>query len=349
MADAAGNPDAGMARGIALTEQPVGGGKARAVPLPALVKEQKVGPVAEADAKLAREEREEHWRLLYVAMTRAEEGLFVAGSLGPRDKGAPAPDSWYAQLAPLFEAEAVADPVWGVRREWGHLPPVTAATVAVPALMDRPAMPDWAVSPVGPEPRPPRPLAPSAAGEDDSADPPLPPGTRLDAARRGVLIHRLLERLPDLAPADRATAARQWPMRNGEEFDENEHDAMLASIEMVLAMPEWAAALTGEALAEVPIAATVGGQVIAGTIDRLLVTPEVLTIVDFKTTRRPPENAGKIPTGTLRQLAAYAAALEAIYPGRSVQAAVLYTHAPLLLPIGEDVLARHKPELQATQ
>jgi ATP-dependent helicase/nuclease subunit A len=48
-------------------------------------------------------------------------------------------------------------------------------------------------------------------------------------------------------------------------------------------------------------------------------------------------------------MAAYAAALEAIYPGRLVRAAVLYTHAPLLLPLDPDLLARHKPELQAAQ
>ena len=98
-----------------------------------------------------------------------------------------------------------------------------------------------------------------------------------------------------------------------------------------------------------PIAATVGGQVVAGTIDRLLVTPEAVTIVDFKTTRRPPQTADAIPVGTLRQMAAYAAALEAIYPGRLVRAAVLYTHAPLLLPLDPDTLARHKPELQTAQ
>ena len=92
-----------------------------------------------------------------------------------------------------------------------------------------------------------------------------------------------------------------------------------------------------------------GGQVIAGTIDRLLVTPDAVTIVDFKTTRRPPEREAEIPVGTLRQMAAYVAAVEVIYPGRSVRAAVLYTHAPRLIALTETVLAAHKPELQAAQ
>ncbi|AZI34855.1 double-strand break repair helicase AddA [Caenibius tardaugens NBRC 16725] len=354
LADAAGNPDTSLVRGVTLDDVPPGGGKVRAVPLPGLVKDQKVGPVAAAEARLLREEREEHWRLLYVAMTRAEEALFIAGSLGPRDRGAPAPDSWFAQLAPLFETEPVPDPVWGTRREWGVLPPPVphgAAGVGEgnPAMPARPALPDWAVQAVGPEPRPPRPLAPSAAGEDESADPPFPPGTRADAARRGVLVHRLLERLPELPEDARVAAGERWLATHAGDVDDAARRAMLDSALAVLAMPEWGRAMASDALAEVPIAATVGGQVIAGTIDRLLVTGDTVTFVDFKTTRRPPEDASTIPLGTLRQMAAYAAALEAIYPGRAVRAAVLYTHAPVLLPIAPEVLAAHKPELQPTQ
>lgn len=349
LADAAGNPDASPARGLSLQEEPIGGGGGgRAVPLPGLVKEQKVGPVAAAEARIAREEREEHWRLLYVAMTRAEEGLYIAGSLGPRDRGAAADDSWYAQLAPLFEAEPLPDPIWGLRRQWGQLAPPVAAAVA-PSRPERPALPVWAVQTIGPEPRPPRPLAPSAAGDDDSADPPFPPGTRADAARRGVLLHRLLERLPELPLTEREAAGQRWLARNAGDFATNEREAMLASVLAVLAMPEWGRVLGGDALAEVPIAATVGGQVIAGTIDRLLVTPEALTLIDFKTTRRPPEAVAGMPVGTIRQLAAYAAALEVIYPDRAVHAGVLYTHATQLMPIPADLLEAHKRELQGAQ
>ena len=88
---------------------------------------------------------------------------------------------------------------------------------------------------------------------------------------------------------------------------------------------------------------------IAGTIDRLLVTPEALTLIDFKTTRRPPETVAGMPVGTIRQLAAYAAALEVIYPDRAVHAGVLYTHAPQLMPIPADLLEAHKRELQGAQ
>ena len=97
--------------------------------------------------------------------------------------------------------------------------------------------------------------------------------------------------------------------------------------------------------AEVPLAAKIGGVVVAGTADRLLVTDEVVTVFDFKTTRRPPSNVEAIPTGTIRQMAAYVAALEAIYPGREVKAGVIYTQTPELFVIPAVTLAVHKDRL----
>jgi ATP-dependent helicase/nuclease subunit A len=99
----------------------------------------------------------------------------------------------------------------------------------------------------------------------------------------------------------------------------------------------------------VPLAATVDGVVVAGTADRLLIDDESVTVVDFKTTRRPPENIAAIPASTLRQMAAYVAALEVIYPGRSVRAGVLYTHAPVLFALPGAALDPHKSGLQAGQ
>src|SRR5690606_27904417 len=120
---------------------------------------------------------------------------------------------------------------------------------------------------------------------------------------------------------------------------EDARDEILARSLAVLAEPDWAALFGPGALAETPLAATVGEQVIAGTADRLLVTPERVLVADFKTARRPPASLAEVPPATLRQMAAYVAALEAIYPGRPVEAAVLYTQAPRLIALPRDVLA----------
>jgi ATP-dependent helicase/nuclease subunit A len=339
LADATGNPDSSPTRGLTLEELLPGGG-GRTLPLPDLRGEEKVGRIAEADERVRREEREEHWRLLYVAMTRAEEALFIGGALGKRETE-PAADSWYARLAPLMPGEPIADTIWGERCEWGErAPPVEGRHQA--ELPIPPVLPAWVTRPIGPEPRPPRPLAPSSAGEEQGADPPWPPGVAAEAAQRGVLIHRLLERLPDVAPVEREAKARAWLARHAA-LAEPEREDILARALAVIAHPHWAELFGPAALAEVPLAATVGGQVIAGTADRLLVEAGRVLVADFKTARRPPATLEEVPVATLRQMAVYAAALAAIYPGRAIEAAVLYTQTPRLIAIPAELLEAHKP------
>ena len=350
LADAADNPNpAGRRRTLSLPDPAVAAnGPERLIPLPPLATADRAGVIAAADAAAKKAEMEEHWRLLYVAMTRAEEALFIAGSLTARED-APAPDSWYARLYGLFEAdEPEPDFIWGKR--WVHgaapafsLPPPEQASGELELL------PPWLETPVAAEPRPPRPLAPSSLGQDTSGDAPFALGSDSAAARRGVLMHKLLERLPDVPPADRAAAAQIWLARAGGEFAAPARAEMITSALAVLAHPGWTELFAPGSLAEVPIAATVGGQVVAGTIDRLLITGEVIRVVDFKSARRPPASLDGVPVAILRQMAAYVAALEVTYPGRAVQAAVLYTQVPVLLELPQALLAAHKPGLMAAE
>ncbi|MDG6079790.1 double-strand break repair helicase AddA [Erythrobacter litoralis] len=347
LADAAIAPD--RPGELELPDRQIGGTRDYPVPIPGVRKEEKVGPLALADAEASAAELEEHWRLLYVAMTRAEEALFITGSLGPRDaKSGPHEDSWYARLKPLFEDDALEDDIWGARWEFGALadvsvPPAEHAAEPVQAL------PNWALRPVGPEPRPPRPLSPSGLGEVEGSDPPFPPEATAVAARRGTLIHALLERLPNVPLSERRTRAETWLAKRGDDLAEDVRAELLDSALTVLDTPEFADIFSPDALAEIPLAATVEGQVVMGTADRLLIREDAITVVDFKTARRPPTGLDGVPDATMRQMAAYVAALEAIYPGRSVSAAVLYTQTPQIIVLPPDALARYKAAFPARQ
>lgn len=341
LADACGDPDRSLAPGLELEEQFAGEEQGRTIPLLPLGRDERVGRIAEAEEAARAAEREEHWRLLYVAMTRAEEALFIGGALGKLEKQ-PAADSWYARLEPLFGGAWLEDPIWGARAEIGCRAPVvesrTQEALPLPVVL-----PEWATIPVGEEPRPPRPLAPSASAEEAGADPPLAPEYAAEAARRGVLIHALLERLPDVPPDLRASGGRAWLERHGRDLAPAEREDMLARALAVLDAPDWRELFGPNALAEVPLAAVVDEQVIAGTADRLLVKPEKVLVADFKTARRPPKSLDQLPRSTLGQMAAYVAALEVIYPDRAVEAAVLYTQTPQLIAIPGDFLTQHKP------
>lgn len=347
LADTAIGPDA--PDDLELESTSLDGARGPAVPVPGMSREERAGPLAAAYEAAAAEMLEEHWRLLYVAMTRAEEALFIAGSLGPRDakKGAPHEDSWYARLSPVFESDPVEDDIWGSRHEWGALAPLPPA--AKPPAIEPEPLPTWLERLAPEEPRPPRPLAPSGLGEAEGSDPPLPPQVEAAAAQRGVLIHGLLERLPAVPVEEREPRGAAWLARQAPDLLDQDRGAMLDSALAVLHDARFAPLFGPGSLAEVPLAATVAGQVIAGTADRLLVTGSDILVLDFKTARRPPQTLQQVPDTALRQMAAYVAALRAIYPGRDVRAALLYTQIPRLIALPPASLDAYKARFDARQ
>lgn len=347
LADATGDPERSRDRGLDLSDPY---DESRRIPLPPLSREEKVGRIAAEIETNQLADEQEHWRLLYVAMTRAEEALFVGGALSKRDKGVPSPKSWYARLRELFPPEAeIDDPIWGARCGWGEVPESIAAEAETVELPLREPLPRWLDRPPPAEPRPPRPLAPSALGEDDAADPPFPAGAGRDALKRGTLMHKLLEGLPEVSAPEREEAGRAWLTRNAAEVSDDQRETMLRDALNVLGNPEWSDLFAEGSLAEVPVTAVVGGQVVAGTIDRLLVRPDRVRLIDYKTARRPPGTLDAVPAPTLRQMAAYAAALEVAFPGRTVEVGLLYTTGPRLIPVPPEVLVRYKRDFVAPE
>lgn len=299
-----------------------------------------LGAVLEhADAR----ELSEHWRLFYVAATRAEERLVVAGALGPQAKGVPPQKSWYAASAAALDALGVAE---GDIREFRGLQP-QAPLPARPRPVQGPvtasALPGWARRPAPEEARPPRPLAPSALGDDAVADPPPTPALRA-AAERGRLLHALFERLPSVGPDERASAAERWLAGAGGIIDPALRAELVAAALAVTEDPRFAELFGPASLGEAPIAAVLGdGLVVSGTVDRLVVTPDHVRVIDFKTGRRAPASLAEIPPYHLRQMAAYVAALAVIFPARTIEAGLLYAAGPVLHLLPADLLSVHKP------
>ncbi len=328
---------------------------ATALPLVRPTKAEACAKLVEAVDLADAAEMEEHWRLLYVGMTRAEEMLAVTGLLGTRAKGETPERSWHrmiGQAMTQLEAARVTLADWGEALEWtgpAGLPeaePAAAKNATAPAPQDD--LPAWLHAPAPAEARPPRPLAPTARLEDDVPNPP-PDAVLRTAAERGHRLHALFERLPDLPRAERADAAERWLAGPGRCDDPAGRAALVAHALAVIDDPAHAALFSPAALAEAPIAAVVGEQVIAGTVDRLLVTEAFVQVVDFKTGRQVPASADEVAPAHLRQMAAYAAALAVIFPDRPVRAGLLYTAGPRLIDLPEALLAPYKPGYGAAQ
>ncbi|MCG6120802.1 MAG: PD-(D/E)XK nuclease family protein, partial [Blastomonas sp.] len=315
------------------------------LPVYSLRKAERVGPLAEAHDTARAADMEEHWRLLYVAMTRAAERLYIGGTLGRRAKEPPEL-SWYSAIERSFMTLGCdwIDEGEGACRRFGvgAVPSEAARERAAQYPSEALLLPDWALVPAAPEQRPPSPLAPSSLGKDDSASPPVFGPELASAAQRGLIMHSLFERLPGVALGQRRDAARRWLASQHGITDDAEAHSIIDSVCAVIDHPDWADIFAEHALAEAPIAAVVGLNVVTGTVDRLLIEPDRVLVVDFKTSRRPPRSLEQLPVAHVRQMAAYVAALRLIFPGRAVQAGLLYTAAPQLFVLPDSLLAATK-------
>jgi ATP-dependent helicase/nuclease subunit A len=316
------------------------------LPLLPVRKAERVGQLDVAVALQEERERAEHFRLLYVAMTRAEERLILAGSLGVQSKGEAAPQSWYPALQQAMAAlgcEWVEDARWGnvMRYQGGG----QAATLADATEPMRPKtaepLPSWLLTKAPDEARPLRPLTPSKIDDDDYGD--APPNAFMQlAAEKGRLIHALFERISSADMASSLERAETW-LRANNRNPTIDNTAIIAAIQTVVDDTDCAAFFSSNARSEVPLAAVVGETVITGRVDRLLVEPGRVRVLDFKTGRNVPENADQVSVPFLRQMAYYVAALEGIFPGHSVEASLIYTHAPKLIILPDVLLAQYKP------
>ncbi len=296
--------------------------------------------LVDAHAAQAAAAIEEHWRLLYVAMTRARDHLVVAGALTGKMTEPPA-QSWYSAVQAGMTVAGAVESEAGLSFG-GPMHATQKRTTAAPVVASRPA---WLDRPAPVEARPERPLAPSSLGVDNEAQPPAGPTLAL-AARRGTLLHGLFERLPSLAPDSRAAAARLWLAAR--QVPAVEQAALIDPVCAILADARFARLFSGDALVEAPIAGVVGERTIAGTVDRLLIG-DAIEVVDYKTGRRVPASLGSIPSYHLDQMAAYRDVLRAVFPGRPVCASLLYTEGPVLYELDDTLLDAHKPGLVSQQ
>jgi ATP-dependent helicase/nuclease subunit A len=291
-----------------------------------------------AGVEAAREAEER--RLLYVAMTRARDRLYVTGWDGKQKR----PEGcWYALIrAGMARAGAVTVAADGTDEEdsglvldWPQTAPVEAK---MPDAAKQPeAPPAWLFTPPTAEPDPPRPLAPSRPEDSPPAASPL--GSD-DGARfkRGLIVHKLLESLPDLAPEDRAPAAQRYLARPGHDLDDRQQAEIVAETLALLGDPALAPLFGPGSRAEVPLVAQAGERVISARIDRLLVTDTEVLIADFKTNRPPPERIEDVHPGYIAQMAGYRRALMDLYPNRPVRCALIWTMGARLMPLPDAIL-----------
>ncbi|WP_036554855.1 double-strand break repair helicase AddA [Nisaea denitrificans] len=326
------------------------------VPLCAPAKPEDAPASTAAKEGAERKRNEEYRRLLYVAMTRAEDRLYVGGWATKQR----APEgNWYELIRNALSemATPVEDPVVSgsagsdlpvLRYETPQERTVEAKATEAAKVSEKPPLPLWALAQPAPEPVPPRPLMPSRPSEQEPAT--RSPLSAADEGRfkRGQLLHRLLQVLPDLPAERRKEAGLAFLQRPVHGLAPGLAARYVNEIMTVLEHPDWAGLFAPGSRAEVPIVGQVGTggsevTVVSGQIDRLLVEAGRVTVVDFKTNRPPPERLEDVPAAYLKQMAAYRALLARMFEGREVRCLLLWTDGPFLTDLPGDLLDGYGP------
>ena len=303
--------------------------------------------LSDAKACLQQSEREEYHRLLYVAMTRARDRLYICGWQGQTDN--PEKQCWYELIKDGLAGHLVeianSDGTSVRRMESAQAAAVSQRETKEEEHKAAP-LPDWALAPAKPE-RSRRRLASSRltlgpdgiSQERAGEQPPLGPRALSQGGRyaRGLLVHALLQHLPEVAPEAQERAARAFVAACGATLDQKLKDEILAETLAIARDPPFAPLFRPGSLAEVPVVAKIGegetGSDLEGQIDRLAVLGGELLILDYKTTRAPPLTLENVAPAYINQLAAYRLALKKLFPGHAIRAGLLWTDGPRLMEI----------------
>ena len=295
-------------------------------------------------ARVAREKatQEESARLLYVALTRARDRLIICGveSQPARFEG-----SWYDFVRRAFDDLPIrAFVMEGGGEAWRYGPDPARAEAPDAAPGDATPLPAW-TSGLAPAESPlARYASPSNLGDDtkDPAPSPLLTVGGLGRYRRGDLIHRLLQLLPDLPEGDRSAAAARILGRERDLTDDQRAEMAAAAL-AVLTDPSFAAVFGPGSRAEVAIAGGArtlpSGLKLSGRIDRLVVTSDRVLVIDFKTNRPAPNRVEAADPAYIRQMALYAAVLAEVFPEHTVETALVWTDGPRLMLVPQALMS----------
>jgi ATP-dependent helicase/nuclease subunit A len=300
-----------------------------------------VAGLSSAKLEANQADREEYHRLLYVAMTRAQDRLYVCGWQGVNRRDG---KSWYDLVKTALDGHLTEldGPDGKVRRIESKQEKSVKDSSGEKEQPAEALLPAWALQSAPPERARPK-LAPSrlALGAEAGVEalppqqPALGPLALSENGRyaRGRLVHALLQHLPEVEPERQERAARRFVATRGADLTQELKDEIVAETLAIVRESAFAPLFQPGSVAEVPIVAHIGGYDLEGQIDRLVEVEGALLILDYKTNRPPPRTVEEVAPAYIAQLAAYRMALGNLSPGRVLRAALLWTDGPRLMEI----------------
>ena len=301
-------------------------------------------------------EQQEYMRRLYVALTRAETELIICGFEQGRKKPAgeyPIPPSWYTDVKSALEnleGQTCKTPFgdglsYGVRAEQasGAQKRSDIHADALPSFLSEKApSPVISVKRVTPSH-----MAAGLDGEPAIEAPVRSPLTQsADRFKRGILIHKLLEFLPDIEPHRQEQLAANF-LSAHQDISPHQSTDILNTVFNVLRHPDYSEFFGANDAVESRAEVSISGRaktlpdemLVSGQIDRLCIYPDRVLILDYKSNRPPPENEANVAPLYMMQMASYAALMGEAYPNHKIECALLWTDGPRLMKLSETSMA----------
>ena len=301
--------------------------------------------------------REEYRRLLYVAMTRAKDQLYICGWA---PKKGPHPDCWYSLVEEALEvdAEKEFDETgeikyfrWILKDQTRESSKIKSPKVS--RKKDIAQLPSW--------------INKQVTLKQQSVH--VTPTSIAKLSKRGVqyynnfirsgvqnlinqdsnnallignCMHRLIEILPNIDKSQRveiATNVLKQMLMN--EFDSLSNQ-IIADVIKILDDEKFSKIFAPNGRSEVDVTGIVKGKhntsfEITGRIDRLIVSENEVQIIDFKTTQQPPDKVEHVQREYVLQLGIYHQLLKSLYPNHQIKCALLWTHNATLMEIDEEI------------
>ena len=283
-------------------------------------------------------ELREDANLLYVALTRARQLLFVSAAVSDDD----ADKGWYGVLRAAWDSggdtqagrpfvhTTGAAPA-GARTETPEAPP----TFQIDPRLCRPIKTASAMIRVAPSRISSSTPRRAAGGAGAFID---PDATRdPDGRNRGIGIHRLLEWLSSQPVRTRAQLLAGLAREMQRDPDDPELADWLQEAEAVIRTPELAPLFESanyEAIhIEVPLSYCKDEILVDGIVDRILVTRDQVHVIDYKTHVIDAAQAATIAQGYREQLRLYAEGARRLWPDRILRTSILFTHCRMLVDL----------------
>lgn len=286
--------------------------------------------------KKAQDQAREQLNLLYVALTRAREYLFISGVATSKK-----PSGWY-QLAHKAIAEMSDEQedgsfqyVFSEHQTQSASPEKTAPTPAPLKLIPE------LLKPIKSLPKAEYMIAPSKANRDQALT--IIANNDLDAADskiRGVAIHRALDLLSGKRTLSNNEIQQILLSEFHQETEKNEIDQWLEQAQAVFNNTQFETIFSSnestQYFNELPLLYDNNGQTIYGLIDRLLVMNDEILLIDYKThAQANTENCSTIAESFAEQMKLYAQGIQKIWPQHKIKKGILFTACQKLVWLDE--------------